>query len=120
MNNEMEVTERQMEFWLLRLPRKEREEIRTKSVSKEEMRQRVQRSRDAMKQDLWVGIPWFLAYTLMWFTTGVSFGTIALTIIGIVYFTYSYFTAGSYGVNRRRVKIYEHLLENKGKEKSKK
>ena len=108
----MDTTKRQLELWLLRLPKKEREEIRSKSLSKEEMKQRIQRSRDAMKQDLWVGIPWFGAYTLMWFTTGVSFGTIALTIIGIVYFTYSYFTTGSYGVNRRRVKVYQALLEN--------
>lgn len=107
----MEVTQRQIELWLLRLPKKEREEIRARSLSKEEMRQRQQRSRDAMKQDLWVGIPWFLAYTLMWFTTGVSFGTIALTVVGIGYFTYSYFTTGSYGVNRRRVKVYQALLE---------
>jgi len=95
---------------LLRLPRKEREEIRSGSLSKEEMNNRMLRSRDAMKQDLWVGIPWFVAYSVMWFTTGVSFGTIALTVVGIVYFTYSYFTTGSYGVNRRRVKIYRELL----------
>jgi len=98
-----------MEIWLLRLPKKEREEIRAKTLSKEEMMQRIKRSQDAMKQDLWVGIPWFLAYAIMWFTTYVSFGTIALTIVGLVYFTYSYFTTGSYGVNRRRVKIYQVL-----------
>ena len=100
-----------MEIWLLRLPRKEREEINSGSLSKEEMAARIRRSRDAMKQDLWVGIPWFVAYLVMWFTTGISFGTIALTVIGIIYFTYSFFTTGSYGVNRRRVKIYQYLLE---------
>lgn len=101
---------KKIDNWLVRIPKKEREEIRGKSVSKEEMRSRIQRSKDAMNQDLWVGIPWFVAYGIMWFTTGVSFGTIALTIVGIVYFTYSYFTTGAYGVNRHRVKIYEALL----------
>ena len=110
----MDQDERKMELWLMRLPKKERGEIRAKTLTKEEMNKRVQRSKDAMKQDLWVGIPWFVAYTVMWFTTRVSFGTIALTVVGIVYFTYSYFTTGSYGVNRKRVKIYEALLEGKG------
>lgn len=112
--------DRQMELWLLRLPRKEREEIKSGSLRKEEMATRLKNSQDAMKRDLWVGIPWFVAYTIMWFTTGASFGSIALTAVGLAYFTYSYFTAGSYGVNRRRVKIYEALLENGAKEKSRK
>jgi len=107
--------DRQMELWLLRLPRKEREEIKSGSLAKEEMAARLKSSQDAMKRDLWVGIPWFVAYTIMWFTTGASFGSIALTVVGLVYFTYSFFTTGSYGVNRRRVKIYEALLSGKGK-----
>jgi hypothetical protein len=106
----MNTDQRQFELWLLRLPKKEREEIRSKQLSREEMEARLARSRDAMKQDLWVGIPWFVAYTVMWFTTGVSFGSIALTVVGIGYFTYSFFTTGSYGVNRRRVKVYENML----------
>lgn len=111
----MDEAQRKRELWLLRLPKKEREEIRANKLSKEEMTNRIQRSQDAMKQDLWVGIPWFVAYSVMWFTTGVSFGTIALTVVGVVYFSYSYFTSGSYGVNRHRVKVYESLLKGKSK-----
>lgn len=110
-----DATKRKMENWLVRIPKKEREEINNKAVPREEMAKRIQRSKDAMKQDLWVGIPWFVAYSIMWFATGVSFGTIALSIVGLVYFTYSYYTNGSYGVNRHRVKVYEQLLEKKGK-----
>jgi hypothetical protein len=64
-----------------------------------------------MKRDLWVGIPWFIAYTVALFTTGIGNLTLGIFVVGMVYFVYTVFTTGSYGLNRKRVKVYEQLLE---------
>jgi hypothetical protein len=93
------------------LPARERNLIRQQDLSPEWLRESIARSRKAMKRDLWVGPAWLILYTAALFTTGYGTFTITVFVLGTTYFLYTIFTSGSFGANRKKVTIYQRLLE---------
>ncbi len=93
------------------LPLRERERINRAEITPEFLEEGIQKAQKAMTRDKYFGIPWFLAYAIAWFNLGAHNITIGILVIGIVYFCYAIFTTGSYGLNRKKVKVYEELLE---------
>jgi len=96
------------------LPAKDRTLLREQDVNADWLRENIERSRKLMKRDIWIGPVWVVLYGILLFKTGYSNLTITVFVIGAVYFIYTVFTTGSYGLNRKRVKVYERLLEKMG------
>ena len=71
----------------------------------------IEKCRKAMRRDTWVGIPWFIIYSIALFTKGLGYISLGIFAAGMIYFIYAIFTTGSFGQNRRRVKVYGELLE---------
>jgi hypothetical protein len=93
------------------LSTKERNKLRDQHLSVEWLEENIERCKNLMKRDVYIGIPWFVAYTISLWQVGYNNITAVIFVIGIVYFIYTTFTTGSYGTNQRRVKVYEDLLK---------
>ncbi|MEK7253831.1 MAG: hypothetical protein AAB316_03745 [Bacteroidota bacterium] len=93
------------------LPAKERLALQQQDLTPEWLEAEIARRQKLMKRDVWVGIPWFVIYSIVYFTKGFGNLTIAIGVLGLIYFAYAIFTGGSYGMNRKKVKVYEELLE---------
>lgn len=93
------------------LPKSERSDLAKQNLSKEWLSSQIELCQKRMKRDLWVGLPWFLIYSFLLFTKGVNAITMGVFAAGMVYFVYTIFTTGSYGLNKNRVKVYKKLLE---------
>lgn len=96
---------------LKRLPRRYAEEIHQTSWTRDLLLAEIAEKRQLMKNDLWFGIPWAIIFLGSLWYFGYTTGTIAILLVGIVYFSLALWKFGSYGVNRKRVRIYELLLE---------
>ncbi len=93
------------------LPKKERRDLARETPSEEWLLTQIQLCQKSMKRDLWIGLPWFLIYSYLLFAQGVTALTMGVFAVGMVYFVYTIFTTGSYGLNKNRVKVYKQLLE---------
>ncbi|MCB0619345.1 MAG: hypothetical protein KDC43_07855 [Saprospiraceae bacterium] len=101
---------RELEQIVTPLPRKEREELLKSPPAVAQLEEKVRQCKQAMNRDLWVGIPWFLLYCFSLFYFGISAFTATILAVGALYFVYSAPRHGSFGMNRKRVKVYEELL----------
>ena len=93
------------------LPAKEQAKLRTQDLSPDWLREQIKQCRYLMKRDIWVGPIWFVVYAVVLFKTGVSSMTVTIFLIGMVYFIYTLTKTGSYGLNRKRLQVYEQLLK---------
>lgn len=93
------------------LPAKDRTALRELELTKPLLEEKIAVSRRMMKRDVWVGIPWFIAYSVALYTKGIGNISIGIFVVGMIYFMYAVFTTGSYGTNRKRIQVYEQLLE---------
>ena len=93
------------------LPKKDRSAFLKQDITKEWLEEQIKYRKELIKRDLWIGIPWFITYGASLYFAGMTPATIAIFVIGMVYFLYTIFTTGSYGDNRVRVKVYELLLK---------
>ncbi len=93
------------------LPKRDRSDLAKQSLSKEWLSSQIELCQKRMKRDLWIGLPWFLIYSYLLFTEGVNAVSMGVFAVGMVYFVYTIFTTGSYGLNKNRVKVYKQLLE---------
>lgn len=93
------------------LPAKDRVVLREQDLTPEWLETAIHQRKSLMQRDLWVGVPWFIAYSASLLLTQFSNITIGIAVIGSVYFTYTVFTTGSYGSNRKRIAVYQQLLE---------
>lgn len=96
------------------LPTKERIALREQLPDKEWLQAQTALCQQRMKRDLWVGPIWAIAYGIALFTTQYSATTIGIFALGVLYFGYTIFTTGSFGLNKKRVKVYGDLLERMG------
>ncbi|MBR9923307.1 MAG: hypothetical protein GYB31_20945 [Bacteroidetes bacterium] len=108
----MGLTEKRFREIVNKLPKKDRNQLQLKDLDEATLEQMIRDSEDAMKRDLWVGIPWFVMYTSSLIVFGFTSLTVTLLVIGVIYFVYSYVKFGSYGMNRVRVSVYKQLLED--------
>lgn len=99
-----------LEKLLLTVPKKERERIKSINWTKQRLLDGIKETKDNMKFDLQFGIPWILMYGFSHFTFGLTPLTITILVLGFGYFLFVMARRGSYGMNRRKKKIYEHLL----------
>ena len=93
------------------LPAKDRTALREEALTPEVLCEKIGRLRKLMRRDIWIGPIWVVLYGVSLFTTGYGNLTIVIFVIGAAYFIYTVFTTGSFGLNRRRVKVYAELLE---------
>jgi predicted nuclease of restriction endonuclease-like (RecB) superfamily len=101
-----------LEEIMKRLPFREKKRLEEIEVTPEFLQNEIEQAKKAMKQDAYFGIPWFLAYSIAWFSLGRHNITISIFVIGLIYFCYAIFTKGSYGLNRKRAKIFEEMLNH--------
>ena len=92
------------------LPAKDRTALRGQELTATWLEENIEKCRKAMKRDTWVGIPWFILYSIALFTQGLGYVSLGIFAAGMVYFMYAFFTTGSFGQNRKRAKVYEELL----------
>ncbi len=93
------------------LPVRDRIAMREQELSPEWLQENIARCNRLMKKDLWVGLIWFALYSISLFLTKFGKLTIGIFVIGLVYFTYVVFKTGSFGLNKKRIRVYEQLLE---------
>jgi hypothetical protein len=93
------------------LPTKERKALAAQDLTPGWLEENIERSKRSMKMDLWVGIPWFVLYSWALFAKGIGNLSISIFVLGMVYFIYTIFTRGSYGLNKKRTSVYEQLLD---------
>ena len=93
------------------LPKKERNKIKEQDITVGWLEENIEICKNLMKRDVYIGIPWFVAYSLSLWQVGLNNITIAIFVIGVIYFVYTTFTTGTYGTNHRKVKVYEELLK---------
>ena len=105
------LSRKELEKLATALPRKDRAAFLEQDITPEWLEEQIALRKGLMKRDALIGIPWFVAYSASLFLVGLTPATIAIFVIGLVYFVYTTFTTGSYGDNRRRVKVYEELLK---------
>ena len=94
------------------LPKREQEKLRQTNISVEYLTEGIQQAKKAMQMDIYFGLPWFIAYTVSLYFNAFDNITIGIFVIGLVYFTYNIFKRGSYGLNRRKAKVFEQLLSH--------
>lgn len=96
------------------LPRKDQEALDSTQLDPTQLREQIAKAREHMKEDLQVGITWFVLYSSSLYLFGNTPATILLLLLGMAFFVYRFFTTGAYGLNRRRVKVWKDLLEALG------
>lgn len=93
------------------LPAKEQAKLREQELTPDWLRGQIEQCRAFMKRDLWVGPIWFVGYSAALFVTGLSSITVTVFLVGMVYFIYTLTKTGSFGLNRKRVQVFEQLLK---------
>ncbi len=107
----MRIPPSELKKILAPLPRKEQQAWLEKDLRPEMVEEAIRRSRASMRRDLWVGIPWFLLYSVSLFVQGYTVLTNGIFLVGVLYFYFAFTRYGSYGLNRKRVQVLENLLE---------
>lgn len=92
------------------LPPKDRIMLREEEITQDWLRNNIEYRRKLMKRDRWIGPIWVVIYGIALFKTGYGAITISIFVVGAVYFLYTLLTTGSYGLNRKRISVYEALL----------
>lgn len=100
------------------LPSKDRTVLREETLTPDMLREKIVRTRKLMRRDIWIGPIWVVLYGISLFTRGYDNLTIGIFVIGAAYFIYTVFTTGSFGLNRKRVKVYQDLLEKMGEKEA--
>lgn len=101
---------KELESIISKLPAKEQAKLREQEITADWLREKTVQSQYFMTRDKWVGPIWFVAYSVALFKTGFSSLTVTIFLFGMAYFIYTIFKTGTFGLNRKRVKVYEELL----------
>lgn len=102
-----------LEKMLLGLPKKDREQIQSISWTEKRLVDAIQEAKNNMKYDIQFGIPWLVMYTVSMITFGMTPLTTTILVLGFGYFLFVMARRGSYGLNRRKRKVFEYMLEKK-------
>ncbi len=108
------LAKKDMESILSPLPAKDRNKLMAEELTPEKVKATLARTRELMKRDLWIGLPWFISYSVALFTKGIGFLSVSIFVVGMIYFITTALTSGSYGLNRKREKVFEKLLQKMG------
>jgi hypothetical protein len=105
------LAKKDLEEILKPLPLKDRKLLMEEELTAERVQNTLERYKLLLKRDIWAGRPWFVIYTFALFTKGIHVITVGIFVVGMIYFITTALTTGSYGLNRKRVKVFESLLE---------
>ena len=105
-----------LEKMLLTIPKKERNKISSVNWTEKRLQEAIKETSNNMKYDLQFGIPWIVIYGVSHFTFGPTPLTITILVLGFIYFLLVMTKRGSYGLNRRKKKIFEYLLSKRNGE----
>ena len=97
---------------LAELPARDRRYWEQHEISRPALERAIADSREHQRNDLLVGIPWAVLYLASHYFYGLTGFTIALFVLGLVYFVYAFVRNGSYGHNRKRILVYESILKD--------
>ena len=93
------------------LSAKEQAKLREQEITDDWLREQIEQCNYLMTRDKWVGPIWFVAYSVSLFKFGFTSLTITIFLFGMAYFIYTILKTGSFGLNRKRVQVYEALLK---------
>ena len=93
------------------LPKRDREYWAAHEVTRPALESAIADSKQYMRNDLTVGIPWVIMYLGSHYLYGLNSATITLFLVGLVYFGYASVRNGTYGHNRKRIAVYEGVLK---------
>lgn len=93
------------------LPAKERARLQEQDITPDWLREQIEQCRQLMKRDAWIGPIWLIGYSIALLKTSFSSLTVTIFLIGMSYFIYTILKTGSYGLNRKRVQVFEELLK---------
>ena len=99
-----------LEAAIKNLPKKEQRKLREQEITASWLEEQIETCQNLMKRDVYIGLPWFAAYTISLWQVGFNNITVTIFVVGVVYFVYTTFTTGTYGFNQRKVKAFEELL----------
>lgn len=105
------LAKKDLEEILKPLPPKDRKRLMEEELTFEKITATLERTRQLMKRDIWVGLPWFLLYSIALFTKGIGIFSVGIFVAGMIYFITTALTSGSYGLNRKRAKALESMIE---------
>jgi len=106
------LKEKELDQILRPLPMKERKRVKAAELSKHWLDKEIEKAKYAKKQDISFGLPWFVAYGFCLWKFQYTTPTLILFFIGLAYFCYAIFTRGTYGLNSRRVQVFEELKKH--------
>ena len=92
------------------LPEKEQARLRAQEISPDWLRENIAIYKGLMKRDMWFGPIWFLTYSVLLFIYGITTPIILIFLLGMVYFIFTIAKTGSFGLNKKRVQVFEQLL----------
>lgn len=93
------------------LPKSEQAKLLAQDLSPMWLEEKIAYFKGLLKRDIWFGAIWFAAYTVSLFTTHFGQLTISIFLLGMAYFIYTIFKTGSFGLNKKRIQVYEQLLK---------
>ncbi|MCF8246341.1 MAG: hypothetical protein K9J37_18170 [Saprospiraceae bacterium] len=105
---------KEFESIISELSAKEQAKLREQEISVDWLREQIGQCNYLMTRDKWVGPIWFVAYAVALFKTRFSSLTVTIFLAGMAYFIYTILKTGSFGLNRKRVQVYEQLLKAMG------
>lgn len=91
------------------MPAKERKRIEAADLTLDFLNTEIEQAQQAMKLDRSFGLPWLIAYVFCLWKFRYTMPTLMIFGVGFVYFAYAIYSRGSYGLNSRRVKVFEEI-----------
>ena len=108
------LTEKEFRDLIKPLPLRERERLKRKDMTPEWLEEQIAYAKQEMKNDIYLGIPWVIIYSISLFQFGLTAATIAIFCIGAAYFFYVTIKRGNYGLLKKKVQVFENILDKLG------
>lgn len=106
------LTEKEFRQFTKPLPLRERERLKRTDMTGEWLQNQIEYAKQEMKNDVYLGIPWVIIYSISLLQFGLTSATIAIFCIGAVYFIYVTIKRGNYGLLKKKVQVFERILEH--------
>lgn len=106
------LTEKEFRELTKPLPLRERERLKRQEMTPDWLESQIVTAKQEMKNDLYLGIPWVIMYTISLLQFGLTSATIAIFCIGAAYFVYVTIKRGNYGLLKKKVQVFEKVLQH--------
>ena len=106
------LTEKEFRELIKPLPLRERERLKRTDMTVEWLENQIVFSKQEMKNDIYLGIPWVIIYTISLLQFGLTSATIAIFCMGAAYFVYVTIKRGNYGLLKKKVQVFENILQH--------